>query len=78
MLWVPPGFAHGFYVTSDYADFQYKCTDRYDPQSEVSIAWDDPDDWPSTGRWWTAGAVAVGQGCRSGLAFARGAEQALR
>ncbi|WP_439101725.1 dTDP-4-dehydrorhamnose 3,5-epimerase [Congregibacter sp.] len=49
MLWVPPGFAHGFYVTSEYADFQYKCTDKYDPGSEVSIAWDDPDlaiDWP--------------------------------
>lgn len=49
MLWVPPGFAHGFYVTSEYADFQYKCTDRYDPDSEISMAWDDPDlaiDWP--------------------------------
>ena len=49
MLWVPPGFAHGFYVTSEYADFQYKCTDRYDPESEISIAWNDPDlavDWP--------------------------------
>ena len=49
MLWVPPGFAHGFYVTSEYADFQYKCTDRYDPASEVSIAWNDPTlgiDWP--------------------------------
>ena len=42
MLWVPPGFAHGFYVTSDYADFQYKCTELYDPESEVSLAWDDP------------------------------------
>jgi len=49
MLWVPPGFAHGFYVTSESADFQYKCTDRYDPDNEVSIAWNDPDlniDWP--------------------------------
>lgn len=49
MLWVPPGFAHGFYVTSEFADFQYKCTDKYDPKSEVSIAWDDPSlgiDWP--------------------------------
>ncbi|MEM6484707.1 MAG: dTDP-4-dehydrorhamnose 3,5-epimerase [Pseudomonadota bacterium] len=48
-LWVPPGFAHGFYVLSEYADFQYKCTDRYDPQSEISLAWDDPElaiDWP--------------------------------
>ena len=49
MLWVPPGFAHGFYVTSDYADFQYKCTDIYHPASEVSLAWDDPSvgiEWP--------------------------------
>ncbi|WP_439106571.1 dTDP-4-dehydrorhamnose 3,5-epimerase [Congregibacter sp.] len=49
MLWVPPGFAHGFYVTSEYADFQYKCTDKYDPGNEVIIAWDDPSlaiEWP--------------------------------
>lgn len=48
-LWIPPGFAHGFYVTSEFADFQYKCTDSYDPGSEVTIAWDDPQlaiDWP--------------------------------
>jgi dTDP-4-dehydrorhamnose 3,5-epimerase len=42
MLWVPPGFAHGFYVCSEYADFQYKCTDFYHPASEVALAWDDP------------------------------------
>ncbi len=49
MLWVPPGFAHGFYVTSDYADFLYKCTDFYHPASEQSLAWDDPTvgiEWP--------------------------------
>jgi dTDP-4-dehydrorhamnose 3,5-epimerase len=49
MLWVPPGFAHGFYVTSEYADFQYKCTDLYHPASEVCLAWDDPTvavEWP--------------------------------
>ncbi|MGS2719759.1 dTDP-4-dehydrorhamnose 3,5-epimerase [Paraglaciecola aestuariivivens] len=48
-LWVPPGFAHGFYVTSETAEFVYKCTDYYHPQSEVSIKWDDPSlaiDWP--------------------------------
>ena len=52
MLWVPPGFAHGFYVTSEFADFQYKCTEIYHPQSEISLAWDDPTvgiDWPLTG-----------------------------
>lgn len=53
MLWIPPGFAHGFYVTSESADFVYKCTDYYDPESEVSIRWNDPDigiDWPLTGQ----------------------------
>ena len=42
MLWVPPGFAHGFYVLSDSADFLYKTTDYYHPASEVSLAWNDP------------------------------------
>ena len=49
MLWVPPGFAHGFYVLSETADFLYKCTDFYHPQSELTLAWDDPHvgiDWP--------------------------------
>ena len=48
-LWVPPGFAHGFYVLSQSADFIYKCTDYYHPDSEVSLAWNDPAvgiDWP--------------------------------
>lgn len=48
-LWVPPGFAHGFYVLSDTADFQYKCTDYYAPEYECSLAWDDPTvgiEWP--------------------------------
>lgn len=43
MLWVPPYFAHGFYVISESADFLYKCTDKYSPQHEQSIRWDDPD-----------------------------------
>ena len=42
MLWVPPGFAHGFVVLSDSADFLYKCTTFYAPAHERSIAWDDP------------------------------------
>ncbi len=43
MLWIPPGFAHGFYVISDEAEFLYKCTDFYAPQYERCIRWDDPD-----------------------------------
>ncbi|MFT5712408.1 MAG: dTDP-4-dehydrorhamnose 3,5-epimerase [Glaciecola sp.] len=41
-LWMPPGFAHGFYVTSDSAEFCYRCTDYYHPESEVSIRYNDP------------------------------------
>ena len=49
MLWIPPGFAHGFYVTSESAEFTYKCTDFYAPQHERSIIWNDSDlaiNWP--------------------------------
>lgn len=49
MLWVPPGFAHGFLVISEYADFMYKCTDYYSPKHERCIRWDDPAigvEWP--------------------------------
>ncbi len=48
-LWVPPGFAHGFCVLSEAADFQYKCTTLYAPEHEHAIAWNDPDlaiRWP--------------------------------
>lgn len=48
-IWVPPGFAHGFVVVSDAADFEYKCTDYYDPSDEGSLLWEDPDlriPWP--------------------------------
>ncbi|NNB94071.1 dTDP-4-dehydrorhamnose 3,5-epimerase [Corallococcus exiguus] len=48
-LWVPAGLAHGFCVVSDSADFFYKCTALYSPESEQSVAWDDPDlaiPWP--------------------------------
>jgi dTDP-4-dehydrorhamnose 3,5-epimerase len=49
MFWVPEGFAHGFYVMSESADFQYKCTDFYAPEYERCIRWDDPAigiEWP--------------------------------
>ena len=42
-IWIPPGFAHGFLVMSEIADFQYKCTDAYAPEHERTICWDDPD-----------------------------------
>lgn len=42
MMWIPPGFAHGFLVLSDQAEFTYKCTDYYAPEHERSLAWNDP------------------------------------
>ncbi|UFN69816.1 dTDP-4-dehydrorhamnose 3,5-epimerase [Vibrio alginolyticus] len=48
-FWVPPGLAHGFLVLSDTADFEYKCTDYYDPTDEGSLIWNDVDvaiEWP--------------------------------
>lgn len=50
-FWIPPGFAHGFLVLSDVADFEYKCTNYYDPKSEKCLLWNDPTvniDWPIT------------------------------
>ena len=51
-FWIPPGFAHGFVVLSDTADFLYKTTNYYAPQSDRGIAWNDPDlgvQWPDLG-----------------------------
>jgi dTDP-4-dehydrorhamnose 3,5-epimerase len=48
-LWVPPGFAHGFYVMSESADLLYKCTDLYAPQHDRTLQWNDPEigvEWP--------------------------------
>jgi dTDP-4-dehydrorhamnose 3,5-epimerase len=51
MVWIPPGFAHGFLVLSESADVLYKATDFYAPEHERSIAWNDPAlaiAWPIT------------------------------
>ena len=51
IMYIPPGFAHGFVVLSDIADLIYKCTDYYHPQSEQGILWNDSDieiEWPLT------------------------------
>jgi dTDP-4-dehydrorhamnose 3,5-epimerase len=48
-MWIPPGFAHGFCVLSDWADFAYKCTTPYAPAAERALRWDDPElaiAWP--------------------------------
>jgi len=52
MFWVPDGFAHGFLTLEDNTDFLYKCTARYHPENESSLAWDDPSvgiEWPLDG-----------------------------
>ncbi len=53
MLWIPAGFAHGFLVLSEHAEFLYKATDYWHPEFERTIAWNDPDlgiPWPLTGE----------------------------
>lgn len=53
LVWIPPGFAHGFYVLSEAAEFLYKTTEYYAPEHERSLLWNDPDlniAWPLTGE----------------------------
>ena len=53
MFWIPPGFAHGFLVLSESADFLYKTTDFYSPADERTIVWNDPQlgiEWPCNGN----------------------------
>ncbi len=64
MLWIPPGFAHGFVVLSDYAEFLYKTTDYWHPQHERTLLWSDPAlaiDWPLAGTPTLAAKDAAGR-----------------
>jgi dTDP-4-dehydrorhamnose 3,5-epimerase len=66
-LYVPPGFAHGFCVTSESALFAYKCTDLYYPECEVGVAYDDPE----IGIRWPIAAPLVGAKDRENLPLAK-------
>ena len=61
-LYIPPGFAHGFCVASDTALFAYKCTEHYHPETELTVAWNDPD----IGIRWPVTAPAVSDKDRAG------------
>ena len=63
MLFAPEGFAHGFLVLSEVAEFQYKCSDFYAPEDERGIAWDDPDH-----RHRVAARRASSRSCRTATA----------
>ncbi|MFN3018106.1 dTDP-4-dehydrorhamnose 3,5-epimerase [Vibrio coralliilyticus] len=67
-LWVPEGFAHGFFVTSEEAEFVYKCTDYYNPDAEQSLLWNDPKldiKWPLS----DSSQVILSEKDRCGLLF---------
>jgi dTDP-4-dehydrorhamnose 3,5-epimerase len=69
MLWIPPGFGHGFLSLEDHTDLLYKCTDFYAPDDERCIAWDDRDiavDWPSEGL-----ELIISSKDRGAVSFAR-------
>jgi dTDP-4-dehydrorhamnose 3,5-epimerase len=73
MLWVPPGFAHGFLVLSDTADFLYKTTDYYAPEHERTVAWNDPSigiAWPLEGEPVLSEKDKVGKGLSEADVFA--------
>jgi dTDP-4-dehydrorhamnose 3,5-epimerase len=72
MLWIPPGFAHGFLVLSDIADFLYKATAYYAPQWDRGIRWDDPEigvQWPLAGAPLLSAKDAALPGLREAEAF---------
>ncbi|HEX6245650.1 MAG TPA: dTDP-4-dehydrorhamnose 3,5-epimerase [Polyangiales bacterium] len=66
-LYVPPGFAHGFLVVSEFATFVYKCTDLYHPECEIGIAFDDPE----LGIRWPNAAPVVGDKDRKNLTLSK-------
>ena len=69
-LWIPPGFAHGFYVLSDWAEVTYKATDYYAPQWERSLLWNDARvgiEWPL----WPGGAPVLSEKDKRGLPLAQ-------
>jgi dTDP-4-dehydrorhamnose 3,5-epimerase len=73
MLWIPEGFAHGFLVLSEYAEFLYKATDYWAPEHERCIAWNDPDigiDWPLPGEPLLSTKDALGKSLREAEVFA--------
>jgi dTDP-4-dehydrorhamnose 3,5-epimerase len=72
MLWIPPGFGHGFLVLSESADFLYKTTDYYAPEHERVIAWNDPDlaiKWPIAGTPTLSGRDTAGARFRDAEVF---------
>lgn len=73
MLWMPAGFAHGFVVLSEYAEFLYKTTDYWAPEHERCIIWNDPElaiSWPSKGEPLLSAKDAVGKAFREAEVFA--------
>jgi len=73
MAWIPPGFAHGFVVLSDYAEFLYKTTDYWAPEHERCVRWDDPDIgivWPHRGEPVLSAKDQAGTLLRDAEAFA--------
>lgn len=73
MAWIPPGFAHGFCVTSDSAEFLYKTTDYWSPQHERTLLWNDPQlaiPWPLTGEPLLAAKDVAGQPLAQAETFA--------
>jgi len=73
MLWIPPGFAHGFLVTSEWAEVLYKATDLYAPEHERTIRWDDPDVgivWPLSGTPVLSPKDSLGQALRDAETYA--------